>query len=146
MDEAHARGLERVYRAAPVNRLYDPEIEVGDGSTQISIPVKPEHFHGGGALHGSVLFKLLDDAAFFAANSKVRGELVLTTSFHVHFQRPVTGGRLTATGHLVSRSRKLLVAEAVVVDERGREVARGSGTFLPSGLALADLPGYPADD
>lgn len=142
MDEAHARGLERVYRAAPVNRLYDPEIEVGDGRVEISIPVNPDHFHGGGALHGSVLFKLLDDAAFFAANAGVREELVLTTSFHVHFLRPVSAGRLTATGRLVTRSRKLLVAEARVADDRGREVARGSGTFVPSGMPVGDLPGY----
>jgi uncharacterized protein (TIGR00369 family) len=142
MDEAHARGLERVYRAAPVNRLYDPEIQVGDGRAEISIPVNADHFHGGGALHGAVLFKLLDDAAFFAANAKVRERLVLTTSFHVHFLRPVVGGRLTATGRVVTRSRKLLVAEARIADDRGREVARGSGTFLPGGPPLAGLPGY----
>ncbi len=142
MDEAHLRGLERLYRAAPVNRLYAPEIAVGDGTAEISVPVSPDLFHGGGALHGSVAFKLLDDASFFAASSKVRDELLLTASFHVHFLRPVREGRLTATGRVVSRARKLVVAEAVAVDDRGREVARGSGTFLPSGLRLTDLAPY----
>lgn len=142
MSAGHHRGLERVYLAAPVNRLYDPTIEVGDGTAEITIPVRAEHFHGGQALHGSVLFKLLDDAAFFAANSRVRDELVLTASFHVHFLRPVKEGRLRATGRVVQRARRLLVAEAQVVDDHDREIARGSGNFVPSGLALADLPGY----
>ena len=146
MDDAHARGLERLYLAAPVNAPYDPAITVGPGSAEVSIPVKAEHFHGGGALHGSVAFKLLDDAAFFAASSRVPTELVVTTSFHVHFLRPVREGRLTATGRVVARARRLVVAESVVVDDRGREVARGSGTFLPSGLLLADLPSYRGDD
>ena len=146
MGTPHHSALERVYLAAPVNRLYDPTIEVGDGTAEITVPVNPEHFHGGAALHGSVLFKLLDDAAFFAANSKFKDELVLTTSFHVHFLRPVKEGRLRATGRLVQRARKLLVAEAVVLDDRKREVARGSGSFLPSGLPLDDLPGYRDDD
>ena len=142
MDDAHARGLERLYLAAPVNRLYAPEIRVSDDAVEISIPVSPDHFHGGGGLHGAVLFKLLDDAAFFAANARVRDQLVITASFHVHFLRPVKAGRLAARGRLVSRARKLIVAEAVVRDERDREVARGSGTFLPSGLPLTELPGY----
>lgn len=139
MDPEHHRRLERIYLAAPVNRLYEPTIRVGDGTAEIGIAVDPAHFHGGGALHGSVLFKLLDDAAFFAAGSKVRDELVLTASFSVHFLRPVREGRLTATGRLVSRGRQLLVAEAVVRDDRGREAARGSGTFLPGGISLDAL-------
>lgn len=144
MENDHHRRLERLYLAAPVNRSHDPEIRVGDGVAEIVVPVRPEHFHGGGALHGSVVFKLLDDAAFFAANSRVRDELVLTASFHVHFLRPVHEGRVRASGRLVSRSRRLLVAEAVVEDDRGREVARGSGTFVRSGLLLTGLPDYSA--
>lgn len=140
MDAEHHRRLERIYLAAPVNRLYEPTIAVGDGTAEIGIPVNPAHFHGGGALHGSVLFKLLDDAAFFAATSRLKDELVLTASFHVHFLRPVREGRVKAVGRLVGRSRRLFVAEAVAVDERGREVARGSGTFLPGGIALDEVP------
>ncbi len=145
---AHQRGLERVYLAAPTNRAYDPTIHVGSGEAEITFPVRPETFHGGGAVHGSVLFKALDDAAFFAVSSVVRDELVLTTSFHLHFLRPVRNGSIRAVGRVTSKSRRLLVGEAVAYDDRGRELARGSGTFLRSGMALDAVPGYsdPASD
>lgn len=138
----HFRGLERAYLAAPCNAAYAPTIEVGDGTSRIVLRVTAQHFHGGGALHGSVLFKALDDAAFFAANAKVDDELVLTQAFHVFFVRPVTGDVVASEGHVLHRTRRLLLAEAVARDARGREVARGSGTFLPGGISLDEVPGY----
>lgn len=131
-----------MYATAPCNAAFRTAIEVDDGKAVVRIEAEPGHFHGGGGLHGHILFKALDDAAFFAANSRVREELVLTAEFHVRFLRPVQEGRLRAEGRVVQRSRRLVVAEAVVLDERGREVARGSGSFLPSGLPLVEVPGY----
>ena len=110
----------------------------------LRLPVDPAWFHGGGGLHGHVLFKLLDDAAFFAANSKVVDRLVLTAEFQIRFLRPVRDGALEARGRVVQRTRNLVVAEAVVTDAKGREAARGSGSFLPSGPPLAEVPGYAA--
>jgi uncharacterized protein (TIGR00369 family) len=141
-EEAHYRKLEKMYQAAPVTRLYEARLEVREGEARVSLPVKQEFFHAGGALHGSVYFRALDDAAFFAANSVVEDRFVLTVSFNVYFTRPVKKGALTATGRLVHRSRGLLVAEAELVDERGRQVARGSGTFLPRGPDLDNDIGY----
>ena len=144
MDEAHFRGLERVYRAAPCNAAFPASIEVGRGESTLRLSVDPGHFHGGGALHGHVLFKLLDDAAFFAASSRVAERLVLTVEYQIRFLRPVRGGALEARGRLVQRTRNLVVAESVVTDAGGRGVARGSGSFLPSGPPLAEVPGYAA--
>ena len=144
MDSEHHRGLERVYAAAACNRAVPSRIAVGDGEAEVLIDVDEAHFHGAGALHGHVLFKALDDAAFFAANAKVADELVLTASFHVHFLRPVREGVLRATGRVLQRSRKLVTAESRVVDDRGRVVASGSGSFVPSGMRLDALEGYRA--
>ena len=36
-------------------------------------------FHAAGAGHGTIYFKMLDDAAFYAANSMVEEQFVLTT-------------------------------------------------------------------
>ena len=146
MDPEHHRGLERAYLAAPCNAEFDPRIEVGDGRARVRLRIEPRHFHGGGALHGHVLFKALDDAAFFAANAVVRDELVLTQAFSLHFLRPVRGAWIESEGRVVHRARRVVVAEAVVLDERAREVARGTGTFLPGGLPLDDVPGYPSSD
>ncbi len=140
--EEHYRRLERAYLAAPTNAYYGPSIRVGDGSAEIVIPVRPEFYHAAGAVHGSVCFKALDDAAFFAANSLVHDVFVLTASFNLYLLRPIVAGELRATGRVVSASRRLIVAEAEAVSSEGKLVARGSGTFMRSEIRLGPEIGY----
>ena len=142
MNEEHWRRLERMYLGAPVNRYFDPGIEIADGQAKITIAVRDDFHHAAGAMHGSVYFKALDDAAFFAANSRVEDVFVLTASFHLDFFRPVSTGTVTATGRLVYEGRRMLTAEAGLEDEDGRALARGSGTFLRSSLPLSPDIGY----
>jgi uncharacterized protein (TIGR00369 family) len=140
--EEHFRRLERMYHSAPVTKLYGTRLQVRHREAVVEMPVREEFFHAAGALHGSAYFRILDDAAFFAANSVVRDTFVLTVSFTLHLTRPVAGGTLLATGRLVHRSRSLLVAEAEILDEEGRQVAFGTGTFLPRGPKLTADIGY----
>lgn len=140
--EAHFRALERMYLGAPNNDYYKPEITIGEGTAEIRIEVDSKFFHAAGAVHGSVYFKAMDDAAFFAANSVVEGVFVLTTSFNIHLLRPVTQGTLIATGTLVSATTSLLIADAELRDDRDRLVGRGTGSFMKSRMLLADVPGY----
>ena len=141
-DPEHFRKLERMYLSAPVNGALRPTIEVREGSAEIGLVVGAAHHHAAGAVHGSLYFKAMDDAAFFAVNSVIEDVFVLTVSFEVHLLRPVVSGRLTARGTLVHRSRRLYVAEADLTDDRGRRIGRGSGTFLPGRAALGPDVGY----
>jgi uncharacterized protein (TIGR00369 family) len=138
----HHRKLANMYLGAPINALYAPTITIQEGSAEVSIEVKPTFFHSAGALHGSVYFKLLDDACFFAAASLVEDAFVLTVSFTTYITRPVHGGTLTARGRVVHGGRSLLIAEAVVSDTSGKEVARGSGSFTRSQIQLTPELGY----
>jgi uncharacterized protein (TIGR00369 family) len=140
--EEHYRRLERLYAAAPINRYYEPSLRVREANAELTISVKPDFFHAAGAVHGSVYFKALDDSAFFAANSLVFDVFVLTASFNVYFTRPISEGELRATGAVVHRSRNLIVADSVALDSKGRQVARGSGTFMRSQIELSGLVGY----
>ena len=138
----HFRKLERMYAQAPINAYFLPVLRVGDGRAELDIAVRPDFFHAAGAIHGSVYFKAMDDAAFFAANSLVTDAFVLTMSFHLHLLRPVAAGTLRAVGTVVHRSRSLLIADAVVHDDEGRVVARGTGTFMPGRTPLTPEIGY----
>lgn len=131
-----------MYLAAPVNELYGPRIDIGQGTASIRQPVEERFFHAAGALHGSVLFKIMDDAAFFAANSLVEDRFVLTVTFDVHLLAPVTGGTVTAQAGIVHEGDPLLVAEARVHDDDDRLVARGTGSFIPSRIELTEELGY----
>jgi len=141
-DEEHFRKLERMYDGAPINRLYTPTIKVTHSTAELYVPVKPEFFHAAHALHGSVYFKAVDDAAFFAVSSLVTDVFVLTSSFTVYLTRPVTEGILHAVGRVVHRSRTLFLAEAELHDSQQRQVARGSGSFMRSAIALSPELGY----
>ena len=139
----HYRALERLYAAAPINRLFRSKIAIeGSGRARIDFVVTPDTFHAAGAAHGTVYFKMLDDAAFYAANSLVTDRFLLTTSFNLHFTRPVREGEVVAQGRWISGRRRVLVAEAWLIDEEGEMIGRGTGTFMRSHIALSGLPGY----
>ncbi len=141
-DAQHYRRLERMYLSAPTNRYYRPEIRIGPGEARIAIPVRDEFFHAASAVHGSVYFKAMDDAAFFALNSLITDVLVLTVSFNVYFTRPIREGTLTAAGRAIHVSRKLLVGAAELTDGDGRAIGRGSGTYVRSRIELSPDLGY----
>lgn len=141
----HWRALESLYASAPINRMFQSTLSVtAEGRARIVFQVEPDVFHAAGAAHGTLYFKMLDDAAFYAANSLVTDRFLLTTAFNLHLSKPVRGGTLVAEGHWVSGRRRVLVAESRLIDEEGDEVGRGTGTFMRSRIALSGLPGYSA--
>ena len=142
MSEEHYRKLERMYASAPINEYYRPVLRVSEGAAEVSIPIRPDFFHAAHAVHGSVYFKALDDAAFFACNSLVPEVFVLTVTYNVYLTRPISEGTMLARGRVVSQSRQLFVAEAELVDDRGRQLGRGSGSFMRSAIALDESVGY----
>jgi uncharacterized protein (TIGR00369 family) len=139
----HYRSLESLYASAPINRLFDSRLEIVDaGHARIRFSVDERLHHAAGAAHGTIYFKMLDDAAFYAANSLVSDRFLLTTAFNLHFTRPIRGGSVLAEGRWVSGKRRVFIAEAHLVDEEGEEIGRGTGTFLRSHIPLSSLPGY----
>ncbi|MDT9013571.1 PaaI family thioesterase [Novosphingobium sp. APW14] len=141
----HWRALESLYASAPINRLFDSELTVtGAGAARIAFTVDERCFHAAGAAHGTIYFKMLDDAAFYAANTLITDRFLLTTAFNLHFTKPVRAGRVIAEGRWVTGRKRVLVAESRLVDEEGEEIGRGTGTFMRSRIALSGLPGYAA--
>ncbi len=141
----HYRALERLYASAPVNTKFASALHIsGEGRSRLTFTVTPEDYHAAGAAHGTIYFKMLDDAAFYAANSLVTDRFLLTTGFNLFFSKPVRAGMVTAEGRWVSGRRRVFVAEARLVDEEGEEIGRGTGTFMRSRIALSSLPGYAA--
>ena len=140
----HFQKLESIYLSANVNtQIYDTTtISISEGESEISLEVNPKNFHALNAIHGSVYFKLLDDATFFAVNSLVKDVFVLTTSFNINLVRPVSSGRIIAKGKIRFKSQNLFMVEASLVDENNKEVGFGSGNFMKSKVALSEEIGY----
>lgn len=140
--EEHFRRLERMYLSAPINNYYNPTIYVEEGRARVQFDIRPEFFHAANAVHGSVYFKALDDAAFFAVNSLVEDVFVLTVTFNVELLRPVSMGTLTAEGRVLHASSRLYAAESELRDGDDHIIGLGRGTFLPSSMALTADVGY----
>jgi uncharacterized protein (TIGR00369 family) len=140
---AHFRALENLYRSAPINRQFDSEIEISEpGLARIRFTVEEASFHAASAAHGTLYFKMMDDAAFYACNSMVSDRFLLTTAFNLVFTRPLRSGPVVAEGRWISGKRRVFVGEARLLMPDGEEAARGTGTFMRSHIPLSGLAGY----
>nr|WP_246359910.1 PaaI family thioesterase [Stakelama sediminis] len=134
-----------MYDSAPINELFDSRLEIVEaGVARIRFEVEERVYHAAGAAHGTSYFKMLDDAAFYAANSLVTDRFLLTTAFNLLLTRPLKAGPVVAEGRWVSGQRRVLVADARLIDADGEEAARGTGTFMRSRIPLSSLKGYAA--
>ncbi len=142
MNKEHYQKLENMYLAAPINQFYNPTIKVEECKAEIAIAVKDDFFHATNAVHGSVYFKMLDDAAFFAVNSVVEDVFVLTGTFETKLLRPITEGKIVAKGLIMSNWGNKFEASAELFNEKGKLVATGKGTFVKSKIELASIDSF----
>ena len=142
--ETHFRKLENMYYSGPINQeLYKGvQLVVSHEKAEITQEIISNFFHAGQSLHGSVYFKLLDDASYFAVQSIIQDYFIYTSTFNIQLLRPVNTGIIKAVGNVTFKSKNLFMAEAILFDEKNREVARGNGTFMKSQHLLDEKLGY----
>lgn len=135
--------MRRMCLSASVHRFYAPQIGIADGECDIRFAVGEAILHSAGAVHGSVLFKMPDDSALFAANSQDTEHLVLTDGFTTRLLRPLTDGTLVVRGRALHTGRTRFLAESVATDSAGRELARDSGSFARGKFRPCPEVGHP---
>ncbi len=140
----HYNRLQRMYLNANINtKIFNTTTAtISNSKAEIGLTISEKHFHALGAIHGSVYFKLLDDAAYFAVSSIVEDFFVLTTSFNLNIVKPVNKGKLTAIGKVRFKSNTLYTAESTLYNEKGEEIAFGTGNFSKSKVPLSKEIGY----
>ena len=133
-----------MYLAAPVNnQVYNGiTIAISEEKAELTLKIEEKYFHAAKAIHGSVYFKMLDDAAFFAVNSIIRDVFVYTVSFNIQLLRPVSSGIIKSFGELKFKSSNLFIADSTLLDENNKLVGRGSGNFMKSKIELTQDIGY----
>lgn len=139
----HFLKLKHMYETANSQAQFAPStVTISEGKATVELPIVDKYLHAAHAVHGSLYFKVMDDATFFAAQSLVEDVFILTTSFNLHFTRPVKSGTMKAVGKVVYSSRRLLIAEAAVFNGGGQLIGKGTGTFMPSHTPLSAELGY----
>ncbi|MEO9256762.1 MAG: PaaI family thioesterase, partial [Crocinitomicaceae bacterium] len=62
--------------------------------------------------------------------SSTKGKVVSTVDFHMSFLVPVKlDDILTATGEIIKAGNRIFFAEAIIVNQHGELISKGSGTF-----------------
>lgn len=140
--DTHYRSLEKMYLSAPINASFKPKIAISLEYAAIEVTIKRAWYHSAQAVHGSVYFKMLDDAAYFAAQSIESEYFILTAAFTTYLTRPVSEGLMKSIGRVVHQNKTQILADSVVYDGREREIGRGNGLFVRGKIRLSELKGY----
>lgn len=106
-------------------------ISIGRDKAVLELPFRPEFVQGGGVMAGGLLAALADEAMAHVVLANLEpGRRTATVEMSVRYFRPVLEGGLTATATLVHAGRRILSAEALVEDAKGRLAAKASGSFF----------------
>lgn len=149
MQEHYSR-LKQMYLSATVNHtLPTPSLQIGDGVCEIDCRFDERYFHAAGSLHGAMYFKMLDDAAYFAAASLDTEYFLYTVRFETRLKRPVTTELLHAEGLVTLRPEMdeegnfLGGIKAVSrLYAEGKLVAEGTGEFRRGKKKLSEIESY----
>ena len=108
--------------------------DVGDGTAEITLELKPELRQQHGFAHGGVVSYLADNALSFAAGT-VLGD-ILTLEMKINYVRPATGEKLVARARVLSSGRRQAVCQCdvfAVADGTEKLCAVAQGTVMPRG-------------
>ena len=142
MNQHHLNRIINCYKSAPINQLYKPEMHLEMGKCEIEIEIKDEYFHSANSLHGSIYFKMLDDAAWAASNTYVEDVFLFTSTFTITLAKPVSSGIIKSEGTVINQTSDRFVSKSVLLDSNNIQIAKGAGVFLRSKNLLKDSIGF----
>jgi len=131
LDPARIERARDAFHSVPYARFLGLELgEIQPGEVSIHLNVRDELKQNQGAVHGGAVASLIDTAAAFAVLTRIDlAERVTTTDLTIHYLRPITAGRLTATARIVRAGRRLFVL-SVEVTNAGVLVATAVTSYL----------------
>ena len=103
------------------------------GSFHVELVPQYRHYNPLGSVHGGVLSTMLDTAAGCSVHTTLAaGEAYTSLDLTVKFLRPasVESGRLRAEGRVIHRGRRTALAEALLFDQSGRQVAHATSSCM----------------
>ena len=102
---------------------------LGDGTSELEIPVTPMHYNSAGIVHGGVYAGLLDSAMGMAMMTK--NKVGVTTSLNIQYLKGAgKGDVLKVEATVTHNGRKMLYCEGKVWNQKGALLATGQGAFL----------------
>ena len=89
----------------------------------------------------ALIASLIDTAAAFAVVTRIEsGEKSTTTDLTIHYLRPITSGRMTATARIVRGGRRLFVLSVEVANDKQSPGGHSRHELHKTGLKIAAKP------
>lgn len=132
LDPARVARAREAFASVPYARLLGLELgEISRGEVSIHLEVRDELRQNQGVVHGGAVASLIDTAAAFAVLTQLElNERVTTTDLTIHYLRPISGGRLTATARIVRGGRRLFVLSVEVTNDQQVPVASAVTSYI----------------
>lgn len=132
LDPAKLNRARNAFASVPYARFLGLELgDLADGQVSVHLQVRDELLQNQGVVHGGALASLIDTASAFAVLSQIDiNERVTTTDLTIHYLRPVTSGRMTATARVIRGGRRLFVLSVDVSNNDGSLLATAVTTYI----------------
>lgn len=147
LETEFAQAVQERFHASAFNDWFGTELlRFGDGEIEVGLELRAHHLNPGGIIHGGVIASLLDIAIGLALRTRLPVEFAhVTTGLQINYLKPCRSGHVIATGTAIHQGRRTGYGEASLVDDRGRLLARASGSFLIFPMADVGLLGAHSD-
>jgi len=132
LDPARVARARKAFASVPYAKFLGLELgEIKRGEASIHLEVRNELKQNQGVVHGGAVASLIDTAAAFAVLTRLElDERVTTTDLTIHYLRPITAGRLTATARIVRGGRRLFVLSVEVTNDQEILVATAVTSYI----------------
>jgi len=132
LDETRIARARQAFASVPYAQFLGLELgEIKYDQVSIHLDTRAELKQNQGVIHGGAIASLIDTASAFAVVTRLApDERVTTTDLTIHYLRPVTEGRLTATARIVRAGRRLFVLSIDVANKDGVLIATAVTTYI----------------
>ena len=119
--------LRQIFAQIPYAQFLGMElVAIARGAATVQLEARAELSRMEGIMHGGAIASLADTAAAFAVLSVLEeGQRTVTVDLTLHYLRPLTQGRITATARVLRQGRRLATVSIEVTDESGKLAATG---------------------
>lgn len=114
---------------------------ISNGTADLTMSLGTEYEQALGSVHGMIFFKVVDETAFYAAQSLVPDVWLTTASVHMNITGPLSSGSTVAAhAQVLHQTRSSFIVESRVTNAAGDLVAQATVTMVRTKQPLPNHP------
>lgn len=112
-------------------------LDIEPGKARLAMNYRHDLCQPAGIMHGGAIASLVDTAIAHAILltdryrvASQRGALLVSVDLRIKYIRPVSEGQVICDATITRMGRQIIHADSIVVNEAGKEVARGDSIYM----------------